>query len=117
MPNLLTYLLQSTLCLSLFWLMFRLVMRKEHHFGLTRMLLLTIVLLSAAIPGIQLPLPMQSTVRVELPVVFAPVEAEIEAVTPTNVRLTSNASIEIPSAPSAVLGKTAPSIPQLLFYG
>lgn len=43
MNNLLSYLLQSALCLSLFWLMFRIVMRKERFFGLTRMLLIAIV--------------------------------------------------------------------------
>ena len=117
MNNLLPYLLQSTLCLSLFWLMFRMVMRKERFFGLTRMLLLTIVLLSAAIPFIQLPLPFQSPVRVELPSVFAPVEALGEAIPPANFGLTELTSTEISSAPTTVLSQAVPSIPQLLFYG
>jgi hypothetical protein len=117
MHNLLTYLLQSTLCLSLFWLMFRVVMRKEHHFGLTRMLLLTIVLLSAVIPFIHLPLPVQSPVRVEMLPAFSPVEAGLELISPAKPEPSQVASAEFPATPTAAGSLTGPSIAQLLFYG
>ena len=92
-------------------------MRKERFFGLTRMLLLTIVVLSATIPFIQLPLPIQSPVRVELPSVFAPVEAVSEAIPPANSILTESSSTEMPSASTTVVSQARPSISQLLFYG
>ena len=117
MNNLLPYLLQSTLCLSLLWLMFRIVMRKERFFGLTRMLLLTIVLLSAAIPFVHLPLPIQSPVRVEMLPAFAPAETGGELISPAKSGLTEVASTEILSAPATVGSKAGPTIPQLLFYG
>ena len=115
MHNLLPYLLQSTLCLSLFWLMFKIVMRKERFFGLTRMLLLTIVLLSAAIPFIHLPWPIQSPLRMELLPAFAPPETGSELISPSESVLMEVASTDIPSAPTAVGSKAGPSIPQLLF--
>jgi TonB family protein len=117
MNNLLSYLLQSTLCLSLFWLMFRIMMRKERFFGLTRMLLVAIVILSAAIPFIHLPLPVQSPVRAEFLQPFAPEETGSEAIVPAKSVLTEVASTQIPSAPNAVISKAGPTTPQLLFYG
>jgi hypothetical protein len=81
------------------------------------MLLLAIVLLSASIPFIQLPLPMQSTVRVELPSVFMPVDVESEAIAPANSRFTESGSTEMPSTPTSVKSHAGPSTPQLLFYG
>lgn len=116
MSNFLLYLTKSTVCLTLLYLVFLIVMRKERFYGITRMLLLTIVLLSAAIPFIQLPLPMQSPVRVELPTVFAPVEAVREAISPTSSSLTERASTEMPSTPTTIVNQAMPSIPQLLFY-
>jgi beta-lactamase regulating signal transducer with metallopeptidase domain len=117
MNNFLPYLLKSTICLTLLYLVFRIVMRKEHFFSLTRMLLLTIVLLSATIPLIQLTLLIQSPIQVNLPSVFTPVEAVNEAIPPANSRLTESVSTEIPSNPTVVISQVGPSIPQLLLYG
>jgi TonB family protein len=80
------------------------------------MLLLTIVLLSAAIPLIHLPLPIQLPLRVELLTAFAPAETSGKVISPANSGLTEVASTEIPSAPTATGSKVGPSIPQLLFY-
>jgi len=117
MSNLLPYLLQSTLCLSLFWLMFRIMMRKERFFGLTRMLLLTIVLLSAAIPFIHLPMPIQSPLRVGMLPAFEPAETVGEVISPANSSLTEVSSSDILSAPTAVGSEVRLTIPQMLFYG
>ena len=117
MNNILSYLLQSTLCLSLFWLMFRIVMRKERFFGLTRMLLLTIVVLSAAIPFIHLPLPFQSPIRGEIISAFAPAGKEVELVSPANVTLSTVTSAETIPSPNAANKSAFLTIPRFLFYG
>lgn len=80
MSNFLPYLLKSTICITLLYLMFRTVMRKESFFALNRIVLLSIVVSSAVIPLLYLPGAVQSPVQVELLPVFAPVEAQTEAI-------------------------------------
>jgi len=55
MNDLLLYILKSTLCLSLLYLAFRTVMRKETFFALNRMVLLTILCFSMIVPLLYLP--------------------------------------------------------------
>ena len=69
MNNWLLFLLKSTISISLLYLFFRLLMRKEAFFKLSRMTLLFIVLASAIIPFISLPQPLHPV----LPITFAPI--------------------------------------------
>ncbi|MBV5348509.1 hypothetical protein JZU61_02420, partial [bacterium] len=80
MNNFLPYLIKSTICISLLYLLFRTVMRKENFFALNRMVLLSIVVISAVIPLLYLPGAIQSPVQVELLPVFAPVEVQTKAI-------------------------------------
>jgi beta-lactamase regulating signal transducer with metallopeptidase domain len=68
MNNWLLFLLKSTISISLLYLFFRLLMRKESFFKLSRMTLLFIVLTSTIIPFITLPQPIYSG----LPIKVAP---------------------------------------------
>jgi beta-lactamase regulating signal transducer with metallopeptidase domain len=70
MNSWLLFLLKSTLILSLLYLFFRLLMRKETFFRLSRMALLFIVLISAIIPFIYLPQPIHPIVSIKLDPIF-----------------------------------------------
>lgn len=59
MNNLLIYILKSTVCLSLLYLLYRTMMRKETSFSVNRAILLSIVVISAIIPLLTLPDVMQ----------------------------------------------------------
>ena len=74
MHNFLLYLFKSTLCISLLYLLFLTIMRKESFFAVNRILLLTIVVASAIIPLLYLPKNYQPPVQVGLLPVFAPME-------------------------------------------
>lgn len=99
MNDFLNYLLKSTLCLSLLYLLFRAVMRKESFFALNRILLLAIVVTSSAIPLLYLPTFYQSPVQVDLLPVFAPAEtgpvALADLVTDTTVEKSAIAGPEM----------------------
>jgi beta-lactamase regulating signal transducer with metallopeptidase domain len=69
MNNWLLFLLKSTISISLLYLFFRLLMRKEAFFKLSRMTLLFIVLASTIIPFITLPQPIHPV----LPITIAPI--------------------------------------------
>jgi beta-lactamase regulating signal transducer with metallopeptidase domain len=69
MNNWLLFLLKSTISISLLYLFFRLLMRKESFFKLSRMTLLFIVLSSTIIPFISLPQP----IYFGLPIKVAPI--------------------------------------------
>lgn len=66
MNTFLIYILESTICISVFYLLFRLLMRKETSFAVNRATLLTIVLASVIVPLVQLPQLLQTPVHVEL---------------------------------------------------
>lgn len=66
MNSCLIYILESTICLSVFYLLFRVVMRKEASFAVNRATLLTIVAASMIVPLVHLPQLMQTPVHVEL---------------------------------------------------
>ena len=70
MNSWLLFLLKSTLILSLLYLFFRLLMRKETFFRLSRMALLFIVFVSAIIPFIYLPQPIHPIVSIKLDPIF-----------------------------------------------
>jgi len=59
MNNLLIYILKSTVCLSLLYLLYRTTMRKETSFSVNRVILLLVVVISAIIPLLTLPDVMQ----------------------------------------------------------
>ena len=66
MNTFLTYILESTICISVFYLLFRVLMRKETSFAVNRATLLTIVAASVIVPLVQLPQLLQTPVHVEL---------------------------------------------------
>ena len=66
MNTFLIYILESTICISVFYLLFRALMRKEASFAVNRVTLLTIVAASVIVPLVQLPQLMQTKVHVEL---------------------------------------------------
>lgn len=59
MSSLLIYILKSTICLSLLYLLYRTMMRKETSFTINRIILLSIVFFSTIIPLLTLPAGMQ----------------------------------------------------------
>ena len=105
MNDFLNYLLKSTLCLSLLYLVFRAVMRKESFFALNRMLLLAIVVASSVIPLLYLPTFYQSPVQIDLLPVFAPAEtgpvALADLVTDTTVEKSAIAGPEMDNISSS----------------
>lgn len=91
MNTFLTYILESTICISVFYLLFRVLMRKETSFAVNRATLLTIVLASVIVPLVQLPQLMQTPVHVELIPEFSENKIQIQ-----NLPATENtASFEV----------------------
>ncbi len=70
MNNLLLFLLKSTLSLSLLYLAFSVLMRKETFFKLNRMVLLMMVFSSILIPFLYVPKPVQPRIHVNLEPIF-----------------------------------------------
>ncbi|HEY5590900.1 MAG TPA: M56 family metallopeptidase [Paludibacter sp.] len=70
MDNWLLFLLKSTISISLLYLFFRFLMRKEAFFKLSRITLLLIVLASAIIPFISLPQPIYPVLPIKLVPIF-----------------------------------------------
>ena len=70
MNNLFLFLLKSTLCLSILYLAFSMMMRQETFFRLNRMLLLLMVLSSAIIPFLTSPQAIQPFKKVRLEPIF-----------------------------------------------
>lgn len=66
MNTFLIYILESTICISVFYLLFRLLMRKETSFAVNRATLLTIVAASVVVPLVQLPQLLQTPVQIGL---------------------------------------------------
>ena len=93
MNTFLIYILESTICISVFYLLFRLLMSKETSFAVNRATLLTIVLASVVVPLVQLPQLMQTPVHVELIPEFSENKIQIQ-----NLPATENAtSFEVQS--------------------
>lgn len=87
MNTFLIYILESTICISVFYLLFRLLMRKETSFAVNRATLLTIVAASVIIPLVQLPQLLQTPVHVELIPEFSESKIQIQ-----NLPATENAA-------------------------
>lgn len=66
MSTFLIYILKSTASLGVFYLLFRLLMRRETNFALVRSLMLTLVIASAIVPLVQLPSAWQVPLTIEL---------------------------------------------------
>jgi beta-lactamase regulating signal transducer with metallopeptidase domain len=65
MAALLIYLIKSTICLTLFYLVFRWTLKKERLFSLNRILLLAILVLSATIPLVKTPTLFHQNIEVK----------------------------------------------------
>ena len=87
MNTFLTYILESTICISVFYLLFRVLMRKETSFAVNRATLLTIVAASVIVPLVQLPQLLQTPVHVELIPEFSESKVQIQ-----NLPATENAA-------------------------
>jgi len=66
METLLGYLLKSTICISILYLVFRWTLKKESLFALNRFLLLAILVSSVAIPLIKMPVLFHQTIDVKV---------------------------------------------------
>jgi len=108
MNTILIYILESTICISVFYLLFRLLMRKEASFAVNRATLLTIVAASVIIPMVQLPQIMQTPVHVELIPDFSENKIQIQ-----NLQVTENATVtEVqPSVSETTLAANELTIP------
>jgi len=116
MHNFLLYLLKSTLCISLLYLLFRTIMRKESFFAMNRMLLLTIVLASSAIPLLYLPKVYQPPIQVELLPVFAPVKTSPAALPTMETKVASNISVPENPVPAIESSNLVFSVQKFLQY-
>lgn len=65
MVALLIYLIKSTICISLFYLIFRWTLKKERLFSLNRILLIAILVLSVAIPLVKMPTLFHQSIKVK----------------------------------------------------
>jgi len=65
MTALLIYLIKSTICISLFYLVFRWTLKKENLFSINRIVLIAILVLSVAIPLIKAPVLYHQAIKVE----------------------------------------------------
>ncbi len=106
------YVLKSTLCISLLYLVFRTLMRKEAFFALNRMLLISIVLFSLAIPLVPMPQIFQPAAPVQLLPAFTDEVVGLPEVT-TNVEVDTNNVVATPAKAELPII----SIQQLLQYG
>jgi len=79
MNTFLIYILESTVCIGVFYLLFRLLMRKETSFAVNRATLLTIVATSVIVPLVQLPQLMQTPVHIELIPEFSENKIQIQS--------------------------------------
>ncbi len=92
MSNFLRYILESTICLSLFYILYRLLMRKESQFTLVRALLLIGIAVSVSIPLVRLPQIFQVPVQVEMSPRLSENEIRIQS-----VRIKENREVVAPA--------------------
>ena len=105
MNTFLIYILESTICISVFYLLFRLLMRKETSFAVNRATLLTIVVASVIVPLVQLPQLLQAPVHVELIPEFSENKIQIQ-----NLSATENATSDVVLQP---VSESAPATNEL----
>lgn len=110
MNELLPYILKSTLCLSLLYLAFRTVMRKETFFALNRILLLAVVTCSTLIPLINLPQIIQPVMQEKLMPAFPVIENHLPefpvVADPPQIYGAENMKAEMPERPFPVMQLT-----------
>ncbi len=92
MSSFLRYILESTACLSLFYVLYRMLMCKESRFALVRALLLTVVAVSVLIPLARLPQVMQVPIQVEMTPGLSENEIRIQ-----NIRSKGNREAVVPA--------------------
>ena len=105
MNTYLIYILESTICISVFYLLFRLLMRKETSFAVNRATLLTIVVASVIVPLVQLPQLLQTPVHVELIPEFSENKIQIQ-----NLPGSENATSDVVQQP---VSESAPATKEL----
>jgi biopolymer transport protein ExbD len=114
MNSFLLYILKSTICISLLYLLFKVLMRKESSFSVSRIILLTIVTASVIVPLVQLPQLMQTPLRVQLIPEFSENKIQIQ-----NLPVTEKAeAVVVPSSnePTPAANKLTISLETLLKY-
>ena len=99
----LLFLIKSTLSISLLYLAFQVLMRKEAAFRLNRMILLFTVLISVSIPFLHLPQPVQPVGQLKL-------EPYFQSIAFSEEPIQANVSPEI-TQPSVSIPKTNQPIP------
>jgi biopolymer transport protein ExbD len=92
MSSFLRYILESTACISLFYVLYRLLMSQESRFALARVLLIAVVAVSALIPLARLPQLLQVPVQVEMIPALSENEIRIQ-----NVRIKENREVVVPA--------------------
>jgi len=117
MNDFLLYLLKSTVCMCLLYMLFRTIMRKESFFAMNRILLLTIVVSSAIIPLLNLPKTYQPPVQVELLPVFVPAKTSSAALPTMGTKVASNISVPENPIPALESSNLVFPVQQLLQYG
>ncbi len=106
MNEFILYLLKSTICLSLLYLVFRSLLRKEASFAFNKMLLIAIVLFSLTVPLVPLP----QTVRTATPFQMIPAFTATEKISQEFPQSGINGQVEAKRP-------TAFPVQQLLQYG
>ena len=112
MNEFILYLLKSTVCLSLLYLVFRFLMRKEAFFALNRMLLLAIVLFSLTVPLITMPQIMRTATPVNLMPAFATTENILQELPQAGI----NNQVEVTAPAPESTKPTVFPVSQLLQY-
>jgi hypothetical protein len=113
MNEFLMYILNSTLSLSLLYLLFRIVMRKETFFKLNRIVLLLIVLCSMGIPMLNSPLKIHNPAKVKI--IPTPVSAEFSEQDFTGIERTEKTKQTINTLLTS--RELVSSVPQIFLYG
>ncbi|MCX6219724.1 MAG: M56 family metallopeptidase [Bacteroidia bacterium] len=117
MHNFLLYLFKSTVCISLLYMLFRIIMRKESFFAMNRILLLTIVVASTIIPLLYLPKAYQPPVQVELLPVFVPVKTTPATLPTMETKAAGNITVPGNPIPAIKSPDLVFPVQQLLQYG
>src|SRR5665648_29082 len=111
MGEILLYLLKSTLCMSVLYLVFRALMRKHTFFQLNRVILLSIVMFSIVIPLVHLPQALQPAISFQLPPIANQLDVDYTKL-PAAVIATENEVVGQPVETTSL--KFAISWPKLL---
>ena len=103
MNSLLLFLVKSTLILSLLYLAFSVLMRKETFFQLNRMVLLVLVFSSLLIPILSIPQPIHARIPVKLEPIFQVNPMVEEPVSTTEIMAIIQSAVPAPETKQPVL--------------